>query len=115
MGIHFIRDRISRTDLQKIADERFGDMVKAVVDLTRRVMTLGGELHADEESEMLEQGSMREDLWGINLYPGEKGDAFIEYDSMINIRPALGNRTRSIDDEMVRAKIRKFVDDMITD
>lgn len=115
MGIHFITDHLSRAELQKIADERFGDMVKGVVDLKRRVMALGGELHADEESELVEQGSIREDLWGINLYPNETGDAFLEFDSMINIRPAQGNRTRGVEDENIRDQIKKLVGELIAD
>jgi hypothetical protein len=37
-------DRISRAELTVLAEERFGDMVKAVVDVGRRIMAVGGEL-----------------------------------------------------------------------
>ncbi|MBI2117823.1 hypothetical protein HYT95_02890, partial [Candidatus Peregrinibacteria bacterium] len=52
-----VRDAISRAQLKVLAEERFGDMVKAVVDCKRRIMALGGELHADEEQLLLEDGS----------------------------------------------------------
>src|SRR3989344_6903740 len=115
MDIHFIKEKISRTELQKIANERFGDMVKAVVDLHRQVIALGGELHADEESALIEQGSKHEDLLGINLYPREQGESFLEFDSMINIRPALGNRTRGVEAVSTRAEIKKLVEELVTD
>jgi hypothetical protein len=79
--------------------------VKAVVDIKRRVMAIGGELHADEEAVLLEQGSTQENLWGINLYPGRNDEEFIEFDSMINLRPSQGNRSRGVDDAAIRESI----------
>ncbi len=73
----------------------FGDLVKAVVDVERNIMALGGELHADEEALLLDDGSLQPHLWGINLYPSEYGDAgWLEFDSMINVRP-ISRPTRS--------------------
>lgn len=100
-------------ELKKIAKERFGDMVKGVVDVTKGTMALGGEMHADEEEIMLDNGSKQDDLWGINLYPDLIGDDFIEFDSMINIRPRLNNRSRSVEDALIREKIIKIVNDLI--
>lgn len=85
MPMLFVESKISRSQLTKLAKERFGDLVKGVVDISRGVMLLGGELHADEEAALIDQGSRQEDLWGINLYPDNSGDEFIEFDSMINI------------------------------
>jgi hypothetical protein len=84
-------------------------MVKAVVDVGRRVMAIGGELHSDEEAALLDDGSRQMDLWGINLYPAETGGSWIEYDSMINVRPAQGNRSRDVEDEALRRRIRDVV------
>ena len=55
--------------LLEMADASFGDMVKAVVDINRKLLALGGGLHADEEAALMEQGSARQDLWVINVYP----------------------------------------------
>ncbi len=115
MSIKIIDQPIPKAELAEIAKERFGDMVKAVVDLERGMMAVGGELHADEESVLLEQGSKHENLWGINLYPGETGDAFLEYNSMINIRPSQGNRSRGVEDEALRQKIREAVGRLVLD
>jgi hypothetical protein len=78
------------------------------------VIAVGGELHADEEAALLDDGRQH-DLWGINLYPGERGDGWIEFDSMINVRPAQGNRSRDVEDEARRAAIRGVVSRLVPD
>ena len=104
-----VRDHISRAELRGMAAARFGDMVKAVVDIGRGIGAFGGELHSDEEALLLEDGSRQSDLWGINLYPDESGEDWLEFDSMINVRPSQNNRSRSVDDESLRNAIRRVV------
>ncbi len=114
MVIRIIKNPISRSELQHIANERFGDLVKGAVDVRQKIMALGPELHADAESELIEkEGSLREDVWGINLYPAEHGDGFIEFDSLINLKPALGNRTRGVDNAKTRDEISAIVNEFI--
>lgn len=108
-GIRIITDRMTRDELGTVAAERFGDLVKAVVDVEQRVMAIGSEMHADAEQILLERGSRQQDLWGINLYPDAAGDAFLEFDSMINLRPSQGNRSRSVDDPAMQQRIREIV------
>lgn len=91
----------------------FGDLVKAVVDVEKNIMAIGGDLHADEEALLLDHGSKQQNLWGINIYPGEPKEKWIEYDSMINIRPSQGNRSRDVQDLAVRKKIIKIVEGLI--
>lgn len=107
--IRLLRDPVSRSELEAIAAEGFGDMVKAVVDVRRNIMAIGGDLHSDEESVLLDDGSLQNDLWGINLYPAEQTDDWIEFDSMINVRPTQGNRSRSVDDPAMRTEIVRVV------
>ena len=109
-----IQEPLTRAELVSIAATQFGDMVKAVVDIRRRIMALGGELHSDEEAMLLDDGSSQSDLWGINLYPAERGDDWIEYDSMINVRPSQGNRSRDVEDAELRAAIQRVVSDLVT-
>jgi len=94
--------------LRKLVERHFEDMVKFVVDVERRVAAVGGELHADEEALLLENGSRQEHLWGANYYPGRGEEACIEYTSLINIRPAQGNRSMMIGDPAVRARVREI-------
>jgi hypothetical protein len=98
-----------RAMLKTLAQERFGDMVKAVVDIERKMMAIGGELHADEEQLLLENGSKQENLWGINLYPDTMTADWLEFDSMINLRPSQGNRSRGVDDPAIQERIRSVV------
>lgn len=105
---------IPRSELARLAEEQFGDWIKAVVDISRGIMAVGGDLHADDEAVLLADGSSQRDLWGINLHPAEDGRGWIEFDSMINIRPRDGNRSRGVDDPHVRASIRKVVDSLVT-
>lgn len=100
-----VETKISKKELTEIAKERFGDMVKAVVDIELMIMVVGGELHADEEAMLLERGSIQENLWGINIYVEKPGDEMIEFDSMINIRPRQNNRSRDVLDKAIREKI----------
>ena len=108
-GHMFICDHIvSREELKEIARSGFGDMVKGVVDTRRQLLALDAELHADLEALLLEKGSTQNALWGINLYPDETDD-FVEFDSLINIRPMQGNRSRGVDDPTIRNEIMEVV------
>ena len=100
---------ISREELRQMASVTFGDMVKAVVDVDRKLLALDADLHADLESLLLEDGSAQSSLWGINLYPDEADD-FVEFDSLINIRPLSGNRSRGVDDPVVQGRILEVVE-----
>jgi hypothetical protein len=106
--------RVSLVELQEMAAGMFGDLVKAVVDVRREIMAIDAELHADEEALLLENGSDHSELWGINLYPGLDGEDFIEYDSMINLRPSRGNRSRGVQDSGLRERIQTIVNGLVT-
>lgn len=103
-----ITEPVTRDFLKKLAKERYGDMVKAVVDLKRQVMALGTHMHADAEEMLLREGSLQEDLWGVNIHPEQSDDLLIEVDSMINIRPWQNNRSRDITDESIRSQVLKL-------
>ena len=111
--IMIIKQKISKEDLKQLAEKRFGDMVKAVVDISRCIMAAGGELHADEEATLLQDGSDQQNLWGINIYPDEPEETWIEFDSMINIRPSQENRSRNVENADIREKIINIVKSLI--
>ena len=110
--IVLITSTITREELKKYLLD--GTLVKAVVDIERKVMAIGGGLHADEEQVLLEEGSKQENLWGINLYPDDKSESWIEFDSMINIRPNQGNRSRGVEDKTTQEKIRSIVSTLVS-
>ena len=86
-----------------------GDSVKVVVDVERELIAVDAELHSDLEALLLEDGSKQKSLWGINLYPEIQGDDFVEFDSMINMRPSQGNRSRGIENAEMRKNIIAIV------
>lgn len=109
----FVDKKITLTELKKMSKRIFGHLVKAVVDIEKEVMVVDGEMHADEERYLLEKGSKQDNLWGINLYPEENEENFIEFDSVINFRPRLNNLSRSVDDPKIRKKIIKIVKKLV--
>jgi len=112
--MEIVSESVPLQRVAQLAAATFGDLVKAVVDVDREVMVIGGELHADEEAMLLGEGSSQSDLWGINLYPAEHGGGeWIEYDSMINVRPSQGNRSRSVDDPVLRQRIAAIVNRLV--
>ena len=107
--MQIINQPTGRSVLKDILPGYFGDMIKAVVDIKLNIVGIDAELHADIEQALIERGSSQYDLWGINLYPEMEGDDFVEFDSMINIRPSQGNRSRDVQDEKTRSKIIDIV------
>ena len=109
-----VKEPIWLTRLCATASDGFGDFVKAVVDIELRVMAVGGDLHSDGESALLETGSRQSALWGINLFPAQFGlDGWIEYDSLINIRPGVGNRSRGVEDAQTRQLVLEVVNELV--
>ena len=112
--VEIVTDQITLERLRELAQSVFGEFVKGVVDIRRGVMAVGGELHADEEAALLDDGSAQPDLWGINLYPDVyPAEDWVEFDSMINVRPRQSNRTRGVEDAGRRQAIRATVDRLV--
>ena len=100
-----LKGPIETTELVRLLS-LFSDMVKFVVDIEQQRIAIGGNMHADAEHVLLEQGSRQSDLWGANYYPGRGESECIEYTSLINIRPAVGNPRMEIQDEVIRRRVR---------
>ncbi len=115
MEIKIVKDSMGRKELIDIAKEQFGDLVKAVVDVEQGIMAIGGELHADGEVALIEQeASKREHTWGINLYPKKIGEDWIEFDSLINLKPSFDNRSRGVDNPEIQKKVRNIVEKLVS-
>ncbi len=101
-----IKKQVQISELKQMSKKMFGTLIKVVVDIEKGIMVVNAELHSDEEQLLLKKGSKQKNLWGINLYPELYGKKdFVEFDSMINLRPSQNNRTRSVDD----LKIQKII------
>ena len=115
LEIIIVRDTIGRAMLRDMASLQFGEMVKAVVDVEAGIMAIGGELHSDEEAILLDNGSRQSNLWGINLYPEKPSEEWIEFDSMINVRPSGGNRSRFVESGEIREAVTRIVQRLVED
>lgn len=106
--------KISLAELMEMAQKMYGSIVKADVDLAKRIVLVDMGLHADGEAYLMERGSKQNDLWGMNLHPDKYGtDEFVEFDSMINLRPSHGNSSKGVDDKATRAKIIKLISEVV--
>ena len=108
-----ITESLTLGELKQMADAKFGNMVKAVVDIDKEYLAVDAELHSDLEALLLENCSKQKNLWGINLYPEMQDDEFVEFDSMINMRPSQGNRSRGVENKEVSDKIIGIVNKKI--
>lgn len=110
-----VRDKIAISELQSMAKHMHERLVKAVVDVEKEIMAVDAGLHSDELEFLIEQeNSEPKNLWGINIFPEKAKDVFIQFDSMLNIKPGLGNRTRGVEDPEVQKKIISIVDKLVT-
>lgn len=108
-----VTEKITIQELKEMSEKMFGSLVKAVVDVEKNIMVVDAELHSDEEGFLIDNGSLQQDLWGINIYPDLSEGDRIEFDSMINLRPKQGNRTRSVESSDVRDKILEICNKLI--
>ena len=110
-----VEKNITLDELEQMSQKMFGNLVKAVVDIEKGIMAVDAELHSDEEAFLLENGSKQANLWGINIYSELFGQTdFIEFDSMINLRPSQNNRSRGVDNPEIREKILEITNKLIS-
>lgn len=108
-----IKDSIDLEEIKNMLGNFFPEMVKGVVDIKKKYLALDAELHSDLEALLIENGSSQRDLWGINIYPELEDEDFIEFDSLINIRPIDNNRTRYVEDENIRNDIINIINNIV--
>ena len=103
--MQILKTKITISELAEISKNQFGNFIKAVIDIEKEIICLDAELHSDLESLMLDEGSEQINLWGLNYYHSQYKKDFIEFDSMINIKPNQDNFGRNIESEEIRDKI----------
>jgi hypothetical protein len=99
---------------QQVLDmlEVYSSMIKIAVDIRRRILAGGGEMHADCEMVLLDQSCEQDDLWGANWYPAEQR---LEFEALINIRPKQGNRSMVIQSEAIRQAVDEITRQLLGD
>lgn len=115
MEIKVIKSKIDSDALKKLAKDGYGDMIKGVADIKRKVIALGGELHADAEALLINDGSSSKDLWGFNIYPAKAKKERIEFTSLINIKPAQDSRSMEVKDPKIRSQIQSVISLFVED
>ena len=113
MNIKTFTSQVSKEELLALAEASFGNMVKGVIDIQKKILALGSELHSDCEEILLDQGSKQVNLWGFNIYTDRTKEERLEYTSMINIRPKQNNMQREIQDPNLRKQIKDIIDNMV--
>lgn len=111
--IKIVTQKISQNELAELCRAHFDTMVKFVVDIDSKVVALGGEMHADAEAILLENGARQTHLWGGNIYPWNEPELRIEYTSFINIRPMDDNLAMEIQNEGVKKTVKNLVESLI--
>ena len=101
--IYLLEDKAQPIQIREMLAE-YGSMIKIAVDIRRKTLAGGGEMHADCEQVLLENGSEQDDIWGANWYPA---DQRVEFEALINIRPTLGNRGMLIQSQEIRNLIEE--------
>lgn len=99
--IHLLSLKATAEQVAEMLTE-YESMIKIVVDIRRKILAGGGEMHSDCESVLLDDGSEQDDLWGANWYPAEQE---IVFEALINIRPRVGNRGILIQSEELRQQV----------
>ena len=114
MNIQILDHKISIEETKKMADSWYGTMIKGTLDIELGRVALGGDYHIESSEMLTASGSKFENVWGFNIRFEEDPDGVLEFDSMVNIKPNFGNRSRGINNEEVIKKateiIYKFID-----
>lgn len=111
--MEILSNKVSLDYIRDLSQNWYGEMIKAVADVQKRLIAVDAELHSDLERLLLENGSSQESLWGFNIYPDLDGEDFVEFDSLINIRPRQNNKSRDVEDPQIREKIVSIVNEYI--
>jgi hypothetical protein len=113
MEIKLVHDSINLQELKELAKIFYGNMIKGVVDIEREIVAFGGEYHMDANVKLIDNGSKQADIWGFNLNFNEPIDSWIEYVSLINIRPLQGNKKMEVEDETLRKRMKEIINSKI--
>ncbi len=108
------QSKIEITELREMAKKMHGEFVKAIVDVEKEIIAVDAPMHSDLfEFLVKEENSKPKYLWGINIHPDKTGEDFIEFDSMMNLKPGLGNKTRGVENAQTREKIIVIINKLI--
>jgi hypothetical protein len=113
MKIKIVESTISADELKEIGKEFYISMIKGVVDIEKEIVAFGGEYHMDANIILLDSGSKQQDIWGFNIRFDEPKEHWIQYESLINIRPAQNNPSTEVHDQKIRDIMKRIINKKI--
>ena len=99
--IHLLRQKATRQQVDEMLQE-LGSFIKLAVDIQRNILAGGGQMHADCESVLLQDGSQQSEIWGADWIPSIQK---VEFDALINIRPNQQNYAMTIQDSNIKQRV----------
>ncbi len=106
--ILLLRNRATLEQLKLMLEEhKF--YIKTAVDLERRVLVGGGDMHYDCEQALLHDGSRQENIWAASFMPTT---GKIIHESIVNLRPRQ-NRSMEILDPNIREKVTQIIMELL--
>jgi Protein of unknown function (DUF5674) len=107
--IKIIETKVTLAALADLAVETYTTMIKGAIDIEKKRVAFGGDYHIESCEELTRSGSSHTDVWGFNLVFGTVGTYELEYDSLINIKPLQGNRSRAVESAEVQEKMKHVI------
>ncbi len=109
MSIQILEKPVSMKYVRELAKEWYGTMIKGTVDITQNKVALGGDYHMESCELLTESGLDHTNIWGFNIRFEENLSGVLEFDSLVNIKPALGNKSRSVEDPEIIKKATAII------
>src|SRR3989344_4997384 len=109
MNIQILDHKISIKEVKALALFWYKSIIKGTVDIELGRVALGGDYHIESSEVLTSSGSKFEDVWAFNIRFEENPDGVLEFDSMVNIKPNLGNRSRTINNEEILKKLKEII------
>lgn len=113
MSLHLLEKPILMKDVRVLAQEDYGTMIKGTVDIVEKKIALGGDYHMETCELLVENGSSHHNIWGFNIHFDEGPDGLLEFDSLVNIKPAIGNKSRSVENPEIIEQATRIIHSLI--
>lgn len=107
--MRILKKPIPMSEVRALATEWYGTMIKGTVDIAENKVALGGDYHMETCELLVKDGSHHANIWGFNIRFDEGQKNLLEFDSLVNIKPALGNKSRSVEDPEIIEKATKII------
>ncbi len=109
MSIQILEKPVSMDYVRELAVEWYGTMIKGTVDIAKNKVAIGGKYHVESCELLVEGGGDHTNVWGFNIRFEEDQNGILEFDSLVNIKPSLGNKSRSVENPEIIKKATEII------